>query len=505
MWSCFCKTKSNGYIRWATFSDPKTLCPIMSDDSGSSDVIGMLFTGPYKYDKKTNMVPDMATAMPEISKDNLTIKFKIKPGIKWHDGVELTSADIKFSYDLIRDPQVLSPRYADFMSIKNIETPDKYTVIINLKEVDSAFLDNLTNPYIIPKHIWEKADKTKLKEFEAARKPIGNGPYMFKEWKKSERIEVVPFKDYYDGAPKNSGVIYDITPSTATALVKMETQEDNMTQVPESDVARMKTKPFLTVKPYTSTTFDYIVYNIKSPFFSDKRVRQAFTYAINKEAILKGIYKGIGQVAEGSYVPALWCYNPNVKKYPYDLAKAKALLDEAGWKVGPDGIRVKNGKKFEVKILTNQGNKMREKAVVLVQNQLKPLGIKVEPRILDWNTMWSNYIDIGKFDLYYSGFITGITGDQTVMFHSDKTIGSFNRGRYVNPRIDELYTLAKKTFDKNQQKKYFFEAQQIIAEDQPMTFIVYRGRNWTFNKEVTGTEVYNLLGFMNMDKWVVTK
>lgn len=501
----FAKKADNGYIKWATFSDPRTLCPIMSDDSGSSEVIGLLFTAPYILDKKTNMVPDFADGMPVIAKDNKTITFKIKKGVKWDDGVELTSADIKFSYDLIRNKVVNSPRYGDFLNVSSVETPDNYTVVLKFSKVDSSFLDNLTYPYVMPKHIWEKADPAKLKEFPASLKPVGNGPYKFKEWKKGERVTVDASTTYYGGKPKNAGVIYDINPSTATCLVKLETQEVNMNQVPESDIARMKTKPFLTVKQYVSTTFDYIVYNIKGPFFNDKRVRQAFTYATNKAAIVKGIYKGVGQVANGSYVPALWAYNPKVKQYKYDLATAKKMLDQAGWKVGPDGIRVKDGKKFEVKMLTNQGNKMREKAVVLMQNQFKPLGIKVEPRILDWNTMWSSYIDIGKFDMYYSGFITSLGGDQTSMFNSDKNIGSFNKGGYSNKRVDELFELAKATFDRAQQKKYYDEVQTIIAEEQPMTFIIYRGRNWTFNKSVKNTEVYDLLGFLNLDKATVTQ
>jgi peptide/nickel transport system substrate-binding protein len=350
-----------------------------------------------------------------------------------------------------------------------------------------------------------KSRQNKIKRILSCNSTGCCGPYKFKEWKRAERVELVRNPLFYGEKAKTDGIIYDITPSNTTSLVKVETQEDNFAAVPESDVARMKTIPSLYVKTVTGTTFDYLVYNMKTPFFSDKRVRQAISYTVNRDAIIKGIYKGIGKPASGSYVPALWCYNPNVKKYTYNLTLAKQLMDQAGWKVGKDGYRYKDGKRFEVTMLTNQGNKMREKAVVLLQSQLKPLGIKVNPRILDWNTMWSSYIDIGKFDCYYSGFITGIDGDQTVMFNSDKNIGSFNRGGYANKRVDELYELARKTFNRDEQKKYYFEAQQLIADDCPMTFVIYRSNSYVFNKKVQNTQVYDLLTYYNMHTWTVTQ
>jgi len=495
--------QKGGTLKIAAFGEPKTLNPIMAEDSVCMDIIGFMYSALLKFDKNTNIIPDMAASLPKISKDNKQITFKLRKGIKWHDGMPLTSADVKFSYELIIDKNVNSPRYSDFEKIAKIETPDKYTVIFKLKEADSSIYYNFAFPYIIPKHIWEKEDRTKLRESKYSRMAIGNGPFKLKEWNNSERVvlEANPF--FYGKKPRLAKVIFDITPSIAVAMVKAENQEDDMVEVPESDIARMRKIKHLNVYQYTAPIFDGIIYNTKSPFFSDKRVRQAISYAINKQVIIKGIYKGIGKPANGSYVPALWCYNPNVRKYNYNPALAGKLLDAAGWKMGKDGIREKNGRKFRVEMITNKGNTQREKVVVALQQQLKLVGIDIVPRILEWNTMFEKYIDRRNFDVYMGGFVTGIDGDQSVFYNSDPAKGFFNKGSYVNHKIDKLFAQMRKTFNRNEQKKYLFEVQKIVAEDQPITFLVYRENAEALNKRVKNVKVYDLLGLSSPEEWYV--
>ncbi|CCC58084.1 MULTISPECIES: peptide-binding protein [Caloramator] len=493
-------TKANT-IYYATFSDPIDLNPAISSDNASSEVTGFLFRALLKRDWSGKLIPDMAEAMPTISNDNKTITFKLRKGIKWHDGTELTSADIKFSYEFILEPKVASVRRSNFINIDTIETPDKYTVVFKLKEPDSALLPNFSYYYIIPKHIWEpelqkllNGTYKSIKESKYNREPIGNGPYMFVEWKTAERVVLKRNPNFYDPQPKIEYIVFTITPSQAVAMVKTETGEADYVVVPESDVARMRTKSNLNTFVYDRASFDYIVYNLKHPIFSDKRVRQAIAHALNKEAMVKGIYKGVASVAHSSYHPKLWAYNPNVKPLQYNLNRAKQLLDQAGWKVGKDGIREKNGQKLQFVLMTNKGNIMREKLVVYIQNQLRLVGIKVEPRIIEWNTFLNKYYYAGKYDAVLLGFITSIDGDQTVLFHSDPAKGTFNRNFYKNPQVDKLLDDARKTFDINEQKKLYWKLQEIIAEDQPITYIAYRKNGLSFNKRVKNVKVVDLLG-----------
>jgi len=274
----------------ATFSDPRTLNPIMMEDTASSDIIKRCNAALLKYDKNINLVPYAAESMPTVSKDGKTITFKLRKDIKWHDGVEFTSADVKFTYDMILDPDVMSPRYGDFLSIDKIETPDKYTVVFKLKKADSIILHEFQNEYLIPKHIWEKEDKKTLKANPKSRNLIGIGPFKFVEWKTAERVVLVKNPDFFYEDVKLDKYIISITPSTATALIKLEKGEANYVQVPEAEVARIKKLPGIKVITVQAPVFDYIGYNTKTPFFSDKRVRQAIAHAVNKNAFAKGIY-----------------------------------------------------------------------------------------------------------------------------------------------------------------------------------------------------------------------
>lgn len=500
-------TNQGGTFVWATFSDPINLNPCLASDSASTDVHQFLFRGLYTRDWNTSIIPDLATAMPKVTNGNKTLTIPLRKDVKWHDGQPFTADDVKFSLEFMLDKKVASPRYAYYEKIEKIETPDKYTVVIHLKEPDSALIPNLSYNYIIPKHIWEKVDRTKVRESEYNKsKPIGNGPFKFVEWKAAERVVLEANPDYYGGRPNFDKVIFNITPSQAVAMVKAETGEAHMVAVPESDIARMKSKKNLNVYVYDRAAFDCILYNTKSPFFEDKRVRQAITHALNKQAIVNGIYKGLGKPAEGSYHPKLAMYAPDVPKYAYDLEKAKKLLDEAGWKVGKDGIREKDGKKFKFVLLTNKGNIMREKLTVLVQRQLKLLGIEAEPRILEWNTFLNKYVDVGKFDAYVGGFTTNLDGDQTSFYHSDRSKGYFNKGSWKNPRVDELLDKARLTFDPAEQKKIYAEVQKIVAEEQPMTYLVYRKSGLAVNNKVKNAKIVDLLGFNSeIGSWYMTK
>lgn len=492
-----------GELKYGTFSDPICLVPFISADSASTDIETLVFCGLLTYDANLNIVPQVAESYPTMSADGKTITFKLRKGVLWHDGTELTSEDVKYTYSTIIDPAVNSVRFGNFKSIASIDTPDKYTVIFHLSQIDGFIMSAFANPYLVPKHVYEKADKTKFKQSDLARAPIGCGPFKFVEWKSQERVTLQRFDQYFDGKPGFDKYIFDINPSQATAMVKAQKGEVSRVFVPESDVARMSTMNNLNVNRYVGAVFDCVVWNLKTDFFADKNVRQAMTYAINKQAIVSGIYKGNGKVASGTIVPAFPFFCKDVKQYNYDIAKAKQLLDAAGWKVGKDGIREKNGKKFSIVLLTNKGNIMREKLLVYVQTALKQIGVAAEPRILEWNTFISKYVEPGKFDAYVGGFTTGYTTDQRAFFYSTKEVGSLNRGKYNNPEVDKLLDQLVATSNKDKQNALSAQVQKIIAEDQPMTFIIYRTQAYAYNKAVKGVKSYDILGWFNPEKCYV--
>jgi peptide/nickel transport system substrate-binding protein len=224
---------------------------------------------------------------------------------------------------------------------------------------------------------------------------------------------------------------------------------------------------------YLGFKYVYLGYNLKNPLFTDKRVRQAISYAINKEEIISGVLLGLGKPATGPYKPGTWAYNSNVKIYNFNPQKARQLLSDAGWKdTKGTGILEKDGKPFIFEIVTNQGNDTRQKCAEIIQRQLKEIGITVKIRILEWAAFVNDFITKRRFDAVILGWSISLDPDAYDVWHSSKTAPEeLNFMSYNNPAADEMLERGRSTFDQNQRKKYYDRFQEILAEDQPYTFL----------------------------------
>jgi len=503
-----------GTLIWGSFSDPIYLNYLVSTDSASVDNISLVYNRLFKYNTKLEIVPDLAESH-RWSADGMELTINLKKGVKWHDGVEFTSADVKFNIETHLNPDVNSTRKGNFTRVKEVQTPDKYTVKILMSEKDAALMSRLAEMYISPKHIWEKVDMKKIRESEHNRKPIGTGPFKFVEWKSAERVVYEANLDYFEGRPYLDRIIYKIVPSQAVLMVQLQTGEVDVAFIPASEVARMRKVNRINVKMVDAPIVDVILWNYQDPtdiqkpnaLFSDPKVRKALDMAINKKAIVSEVLKGVGTPAVGLYVPALPWYNPNVKANPYNVAEARKLLAQAGWKMGKDGILEKDGRKFQFQLLTNKGNINRERITVVVQRQLKPLGIKVEPRIIEWNTFVNKHVMPGKFDAYVGGFSTGLDPDQTLFWHTKEGVkaggNGFNRVSYSNPEVDRLLEQGRGETDVAKRKAIYNRIQEILANDIPWTFLYYQKRNWGINKRVTKFNVSPILEVHDWADWAV--
>jgi peptide/nickel transport system substrate-binding protein len=234
----------------------------------------------------------------------------------------------------------------------------------------------------------------------------------------------------------------------------------------------MEEIPFLKVYSQPSLSYSYIGYNLKNPLFQDKRVRQAFTYAINREEIVQYVLYGYGTVISGPFPRHLWYYNPNVKPLPYDPQKARQLLAEAGWKdTDGDGILDKDGKPFRFKLITNSGNDTRRDVGVLVQRQLRELGVDVAFETYEWSVFLKNFINARYFDACILGWGLSPDPDDYQIWHSSQIEKGFNFISYKNPEADHLWEEGRREYDVEKRKKIYWRLHEIIAEDQPYTFL----------------------------------
>lgn len=457
----------------ASIGEPSTLNPILASDSASHDIIELVFNGLVKFDKDLNLIGDLAEKW-DILENGKVIIFYLKKGVKWHDGVEFTAKDVKFTFDSFMSPDTKTAYRSMFEPIKSVEIIDDYKIKVAYKTIFAPALQ-YWGVAIIPYHLLYDKD-INIAEFN--RKPVGTGPYKFIKWQTADRIELAANENYFDGKPYISKYIYRIIPDQSVQFMEMISGGvDSMDLNSELWTTRANTEKFnKNFNKFKITGFSYVYFgfNLRKELFKDKRVRKAINFAINKDEIIQGVKKGLAIRTTGPYIPGTWAYNydDDVEKYDYNPEVAKKLLAEAGWQRGMDGFIYKKGKKFEFTIFTNQGNKEREEIATIIQQQLLKIGIKAEVRILAWNILLTEFVDKKKFDAVVMGWSTGLDPDNYDIWHSSKIKeGEFNFISYKNPEVDKMLLAARTTFDIKKRAKFYKKIHKIIADDSPYVFL----------------------------------
>ncbi len=456
-----------------SIGDASNLIPMLATDATSHEIAGLIYNGLVKYDKDLNLVGDLAKSW-EIKQGGKEIIFHLKKGIRWQDGVPFTSKDVLFGFKTITDPKTPTAYAGDFLEVKKAEAPDLYTFRVVYKEPFAPALSSWGDIVVLPEHLLRGKDITKT---ELSRHPVGLGPYKFRLWKTQERIELEANPDYFDGRPYLDRYVMRIIPDPATMFMELKAGGLDWMGLSPIQYKRQTDTEFFTKNfhkyKYLSFSYTYLGYNLRHPFFKDKRIRQAISYAIDKQEIIRGVLLGLGVVATGPYKPDAWFYNPNVKHYPYNPRKAKELLAQCGWKdTDGDGILDKDGVPFSFTVLTNQGNPLRDKTAQIIQYRLKKIGIDMKIRQLEWTAFINDFIDKRRFEAVILGWTLGQDPDIYDIWHSSKTRAKqLNFIGYKNKEVDRLLVMGRRTFDKGKRKKIYFRIQEILAEDQPYTFL----------------------------------
>ena len=374
---------SGGTLIDAMTGEPSGLIAMIAGESAASAIAGNIFNSLLKYDKNLELTGELAKSW-EISADQRTITFHLKPELKWADNTALTSDDVLFTWQKVTDEKTRTPYGSDFKLVTLAETPDAQTFRVTYKAPYAPALDTWAGLHILPKHLLKDQD---INTTAFARNPVGSHYYKLEQWKNGQYLKLTRNVNATQGQAKIDHLLSRIIPDKAAQF--LELSADNIDSMGLNPIqyarifpARPELNKNIALYKELGNSYTYLGFNLKRKPFDDVRVRQAINYAINKQEIIDGVLLGLGEPVASPYKPGTRWSNPSLKPYPYDPAKAKALLKAAGYEDHDgDGIIDKDGKPFSFEILTNQ-NKEREMTGVLIQRRLKEVGIDANIRVL---------------------------------------------------------------------------------------------------------------------------
>jgi len=453
--------------------DARLLIPFLADDVTSSSICSLVYNGLTKVDKDLNVVGDLAERW-EVSEDALEIVFYLRKGVKWHDGSAFTASDVKFTYEMILDPVIACPYVSSYSYISFVEVIDEGTVRFVYKEPYAPALLKL-GMGIVPEHLFSGEDDIRKSSY--ARMPIGTGPYRFIEWKSGEYMILESNEDYFIHPPHIKRYVYRVIPDQSIQFLELVTGGiDSMDLNPYQFLYRSETAEFserVEKYRYLSHSFTFIGYNMQDPILSDKRVRQALSYAINEKEIISSVLLGQGESTTGPFMKDSPYYDNSARSYDHDTMKAAMLLREAGWSdVDGSGVLSKDGKELRVVIVTKQGSQVREDAATVIQSQWAELGVKTEIQVVAWSAFLNQFIDKKNFQAVILGWTIPVDPDIFAVWHSSSAgDGGLNFVSFSNADVDRLIETGRGEFDPEERQKIYRQAHKIIAEEAPYTFL----------------------------------
>ena len=452
-------------------ADADSLNPLTSETKNAHDILDLLTLTLTHINPDYSSAPSLARSW-EFSEDHLELTFHLRDDVYWHDGVKTTAHDVCFTLRIQQAPTTGYPNIKDKQYIKECIVVDDFTARFTFDQAYPYQLFDVVDGQIVPKHILEAVPEGEMVTADFNRNPVGNGPYRFKEWKAQQYIEITANEDFFAGRPPLDRILFKVVPDQENLVIQLRSgQIDFMERVPPRFYEELSREEDLVAHIHPSRSYTYIGWNLRDPRFQSLKVRQALTMAINRQEIIDSLLLEFGDISKGPILPILWAYNPNLPDFSYDPEKSRQYLAEEGWKdTDGDGWLDKDGQKFSFSLKTNKGNQIREDITVLVQDMLKEIGIEVRPNILEW-TILVNDSTKKEFEAIMLGWSVNLKIDMTTLWHSDSIGDKYNFISYSNPDFDRLNDQAVMERDEEKARQMWWQAQEMIVEDQPYTFL----------------------------------
>jgi len=433
----------------------------------------LLYDTLVKYDPvDLSIVPGLAESW-EVSDDGLTWTFHLRDGVKWHDGYPFTAEDVAFTVGIWLNRKIPYYLSGNVQGITGVEVVDPLTVKIYAEQPIASFPALLAyNMHMLPKHLLEDYTPEELvSPTEFLRHPIGTGAFKFDRKQPGSFVRLVANEDYWDGRPYLDAFVFRVVPDIDTQLAQIQAGDLDFIVIEPHQLSAVQGVPGLRIDEAPQINHFYIDLNHHRPIFQDKSVRQALTYALDRQAIIDNILMGTAELATGPISPLLsWAYEPDVKQYPYDPAKAVDLLEKAGWVLGPDGVRQKDGMRLSFTIDVDP-HPVRQQIALVAQQAWQAIGCEVGLELYEYSVIQSRSRSAQPaFDANPNWLVTPADPDISTYYLS--TSGG-NTSKWADPRVDELLMQGKAALDQEERARIYSELQKIIAEECPIIYLYY--------------------------------
>lgn len=452
--------------------------------------------------------PELATSWTH-SVDGKHWTVNLRHGVRWSDGAPFTSKDVVFSYNTMRDPRTVFVGYGDVQYITRVYADGPYRVRFDLAYPSAVFTSIALGENVLPEHILGKVPAGQLRFADFGEHPVGTGPYMLSRWQHDSEALFVA-NPYAWRKPKikriDIRIIFDDQAEVDALANGSADIIDDMSYTQSRRLAKLN--PNIIIQTFASLYLDTIECNTRRPGLNDVVVRQAMMYGYDRMAIIKGLFAGQVEYPDSFIVKALTYWHTNdVPKYPYDPAKARAMLDADGWRVGADGIRRKGNVRLSFELMLNQGSALITDEMLTYVADMRAIGINVNLRLMDFATMSSRTFT-GKYDLFADGRGGWTDPDLTSILASTQTPpNGFNTTFYHNPRVDRDLKLGLQTIDPAKRKVYYDDMQRELARTLPILYQYGRfaslGRDSRLHLPPRATLQSPLL-FFNVEDWTLS-
>ena len=475
-------------------AEPSTLNPILATDAYAADVLGFVTESLLRRNPDTlELEPELAESWEE-TPDHLTYVFRLRRDVRWHDGSPFTAEDVRFSFEKILDPSVDAAHLRNYyQDIERVEVVDSWTVLFRYRRPYFRALEICGTIPLVPSHVYRGRN---FNDHPQNRNPLGTGPYRFSRWETGRQIVLERFPGYWGRPVFLDRIVFRILTDGTVALQILKKRElDWMGLTPLQWVRQTGSERFeerFVKLRFFEPYYSYIGWNARRPWFEDRRVRRALTLLVDRRKILERLLFGMGVVVSGSAYVNSPEYDGSIAPLPYDPARAKDLLAEAGWTDHDgDGVLDRNGIPFRFEFLISAGSAFAEQLATILKEDLSQVGIRMEIRKLEW-AVFIQQIQERKFDAVTLGWSLSVESDPYQLWHSSQASGGSNFVGFANPEADKIIEEARVTFDRNKRIALYHRFHRILHEEQPYTFLFCTESLMALDRRFHNVQVHRL-------------